>query len=165
MSREWTPPDDKTIAKMKAIMRTDLEKGTTPEEIIDALVTSDGWPEAEAAELLASVALAKISDAHAALLDALGERPTVAGLVAEGLSVDAAEEVLDRCQALRSARQNKYALRMLFGGLLAGGGALVTLATYYSAQEGGGTYIIAWGAMIGGAVMFLYGLFGTLFRR
>lgn len=45
---------------------------------------------------------------------------------------------------------------MAMGALWFIGGLLVTLATYSSAQ-GGGTYVIAYGAIIAGAIQFLIG--------
>lgn len=46
---------------------------------------------------------------------------------------------------------------MLVGGLWCGGGLLVTLFTYMAAS-GGGTYVVAWGAIIFGGWQFLKGI-------
>ena len=62
---------------------------------------------------------------------------------------------------VKAERRDKYIKHIALGALFAIGGAVVTLATYSSA-EGGGTYIIAWGAMGVGALQFLYGLYGWL---
>jgi len=46
---------------------------------------------------------------------------------------------------------------MVVGGLWCGGGILVTAATYSSAA-GGGSYVVAWGAILFGGLQFLRGL-------
>jgi hypothetical protein len=46
---------------------------------------------------------------------------------------------------------------MLIGGLWCIGGTLVTLLTYKAASEGGGTYFVAWGAILFGGLQFLRG--------
>ena len=50
---------------------------------------------------------------------------------------------------------------MIFGALWCVGGIVVTAVTYSSAvsSPGGGHYIIAWGAIVFGAVQFFKGLF------
>ena len=48
---------------------------------------------------------------------------------------------------------------MLVGGLWCLGGIAVTVLTY-SAASGGGTYFVAWGAIVFGAIQFFRGLFG-----
>ena len=48
---------------------------------------------------------------------------------------------------------------MLYGGLWCGGGILVTVVTYCAAS-GGGTYVVAWGAIVFGAIRFFQGLAG-----
>jgi len=46
---------------------------------------------------------------------------------------------------------------MIYGALWCGGGILITALTYTMAI-GGGTYIIAWGAILFGAIQFFKGL-------
>ena len=53
---------------------------------------------------------------------------------------------------MRSGKKN-----MIYGALWCIGGIVVTAVTY-SAASGGGTYIVAWGAIIFGAIQFFYGL-------
>jgi hypothetical protein len=55
--------------------------------------------------------------------------------------------------ALKAAGQRN----MLLGGLWCGGGLLVTIATF-AAAAGGGVYLIAWGAILFGAIQFFRGL-------
>jgi hypothetical protein len=46
---------------------------------------------------------------------------------------------------------------MLVGGIWCAGGAVVTIITYQAAAAGG-TYVVAWGAIIFGGIQFLRGL-------
>ena len=57
---------------------------------------------------------------------------------------------------------NKYARTMLYGVIWAVGGTIVTMATYSAASKGGGTYVVAWGAILFGIFDFFKGLFGWL---
>jgi hypothetical protein len=51
---------------------------------------------------------------------------------------------------------------LLVGGVICLIGIVVTAATYSAAQEGGGRYVVAWGAIVFGGIQFLQGLFQTL---
>ncbi|WP_020471308.1 hypothetical protein [Zavarzinella formosa] len=46
---------------------------------------------------------------------------------------------------------------MLYGALWCGGGIIVTLGTLAMAA-GGGSYVVAWGAIIFGAIQFFRGM-------
>lgn len=47
---------------------------------------------------------------------------------------------------------------MVFGGLMFVVGLVITVGSYSAAESGGGRYVVAWGAMIFGAIRFFYGL-------
>jgi hypothetical protein len=48
---------------------------------------------------------------------------------------------------------------MIFGGLWCVGGILVTAVTFAGAAgAGGGTYVVAWGAILFGAIQFFRGM-------
>jgi hypothetical protein len=47
---------------------------------------------------------------------------------------------------------------MLVGGLWCVGGIVVSVATYSAASSGGGSYVVAWGAIIFGGIQFFRGL-------
>ncbi|OHB66111.1 MAG: hypothetical protein A2Y76_03575 [Planctomycetes bacterium RBG_13_60_9] len=51
---------------------------------------------------------------------------------------------------------------MLFGAMWCIGGTVVTAVTYSEASSEGGTYIIAWGAIVFGALQFLKGVWQVL---
>ncbi len=57
------------------------------------------------------------------------------------------------------AERNRHVAQrnMIVGGLWCGGGIAVTVVTY-TAASGGGTYVVAWGAIIFGAVQFFRGM-------
>jgi hypothetical protein len=57
----------------------------------------------------------------------------------------------------KKAKQEAGRKKMLFGAIWCIGGPLVTVFTYQSAS-GGGHYVIAWGAILFGAIQFLRGL-------
>jgi hypothetical protein len=54
----------------------------------------------------------------------------------------------------RAAKQRD----VTYGAILLGLGLLITLGTYGSASQGGGTYIVAYGPMIYGAIRLFRGL-------
>lgn len=47
---------------------------------------------------------------------------------------------------------------LVVGGLWLFGGLIVTGVTYSSASNGGGSYVVAWGAILFGGIQFLKGL-------
>ena len=55
MTQKWTPPDDKTIARIRAMMKSDIEEGEPLEKLIDELVTEDGWPKDSAVNFVDDV--------------------------------------------------------------------------------------------------------------
>ena len=55
MSQEWTPPDDKTIARIRAMVRSDIAEGEPVEKLVDELVTEDGWPKEAAVSFVDEV--------------------------------------------------------------------------------------------------------------
>jgi hypothetical protein len=78
-------------------------------------------------------------------------------LVEQGLDAEAAGIVVRnlteaRAKALKEAGQK----HMLYGALWCIGGIVVTAATY-AAASGGGTYVVAWGAIIFGGIQFIRG--------
>jgi hypothetical protein len=73
------------------------------------------------------------------------------GFIEGGTKIKVAPEKAQPTQA--SARKN-----MLYGALWCIGGIIVTVTTY-SAASGGGTYIVAWGAILFGGLQFLSGVY------
>ena len=82
-------------------------------------------------------------------------------LVEKGLDQSAAETVVQNLTTARSeALREAGAKNMLFGALWCIGGIVVTAWAYHEAATaaGGGTYVIAWGAIVFGAIQFFRGL-------
>jgi len=80
-----------------------------------------------------------------------------ARLVEEGLDQDSAGIVVSNLVDLRSeAIREAGRKNMLYGALWCIGGIIVTAATY-SAASPGGTYVVAWGAILFGAIQFFRG--------
>jgi hypothetical protein len=58
----------------------------------------------------------------------------------------------------KNARKDAAQKQMFIGAVLCFGGLAVTIGTYLLAKEGGtGSYLVAWGAIIGGAFQLLRG--------
>ena len=80
-------------------------------------------------------------------------------LVEKGLDQAAASIVVKNLMEARSKAINDAAKKnMIFGSLWLIGGCVVTAVTFAIASGGGGSYIIAWGAIVFGAIQFFRGL-------
>lgn len=79
-------------------------------------------------------------------------------LIEQGLEAEAAATVVGNLvQAKAKAIKEAGSKNMLYGALWCIGGIVVTAVTY-SAAIGGGTYVVAWGAIAFGAIQFFRGL-------
>jgi hypothetical protein len=82
-----------------------------------------------------------------------------ASLVEKGLDPDDAATVVANLTRLKSeAIRSAGKKNMLYGGLWCVGGTVVTALTYSAAAAGGGRYVVAWGAIVFGAVQFFRGV-------
>lgn len=81
-----------------------------------------------------------------------------ANLVEMGMDNESADTIINnllaQIEGVKKERANKD---MIYGALWCIGGIIVTAVTYQAAS-GGGTYVVAWGAIIFGAVQFFKGL-------
>jgi hypothetical protein len=78
-------------------------------------------------------------------------------LVRQGLSEESASAVITQLAGLRSTAEEAEARKnMNQGAVWFLGGVVVTIATYALAS-GGGTYVVAWGAIIFGGIQFVRG--------
>ena len=85
-------------------------------------------------------------------------------LIEQGLAPEDADIVISNLQAqMREAKISVANKNMLYGALWCIGGLLVTALTYAAASEGGGIYIVTGGAILGGAIQFLKGLFQFIY--
>ena len=73
------------------------------------------------------------------------------------------EETVATSYPLPDAVQAAARKNMLFGALWCGGGILVTALTYSAAASGpgDGSYVVAWGAIVFGALQFFRGVAGS----
>ena len=79
-------------------------------------------------------------------------------LVQKGLDRRLASTVVANLSQMRSrAIRDAAKKNMLYGGLWCVGGTAVTIGTY-SAASGGGSYVVAWGAIVFGAIQFFRGV-------
>ncbi|MDQ5908051.1 MAG: hypothetical protein QG599_142 [Pseudomonadota bacterium] len=80
-------------------------------------------------------------------------------LIEQGLDAESAKVVVSNLdEARKKQKQEQGQKNMGFGTLWCIGGLVVTAVTY-SAASGGGHYVVAWGAVVFGAIQFLQGLF------
>ena len=87
---------------------------------------------------------------------------TKAALIETGLRAEDADVVIANLQnQYKQEKREAGNKNMLYGALWCVGGLLVTILTYSAASDGG-TYVVAWGAVIFGAIQFLKGLFQRL---
>lgn len=79
-------------------------------------------------------------------------------LIEKGMDGNSADLLISNLSYELNNEKKESAMRnMRQGGLWCVGGILVTVITY-SAASGGGTYVVAWGAILFGAIQFFKGL-------
>ena len=87
---------------------------------------------------------------------------TKAALIENGLRAEDADVVIANLpNQYKQEKREAGNKNMLYGALWCVGGLLVTILTYSAASDGG-TYFVAWGAVIFGAIRFFKGLFQRL---
>ncbi|MCE9534168.1 MAG: hypothetical protein K8T89_24075 [Planctomycetes bacterium] len=80
-------------------------------------------------------------------------------LVDQGLEVETAAIVVSNLtKAQADVIKEAGKKNMLYGALWCIGGILVTALTYGAAADGGGKYVVAWGAILFGGIQFIHGL-------
>lgn len=83
-------------------------------------------------------------------------------LMAKGLDRETASIVVSNLAEHRDkARASAGQREMVVGGLWCAGGLAVTILTMQAAA-GGGTYVVAWGAILFGAIQFFRGLAASM---
>lgn len=86
---------------------------------------------------------------------------TIDALMAQGLDKESATAVVNNLvPQIADAKKQRAKKDMIFGALWCIGGTVVTVATY-SAASGGGSYVVAWGAILFGAIQFIKGLINS----
>jgi hypothetical protein len=87
-------------------------------------------------------------------------------LMDRGLDEDAAATVVRnlteaRSKAVHEAKREAGKKNMLYGALWCIGGTVVTVGTMMAAK-GGGSFVIAWGAIVFGGLQFIWGVCQTV---
>jgi hypothetical protein len=85
------------------------------------------------------------------------DKEILAGIIDQGLDEEDAAEVINTLEAKAKSISDAHDTNMLVGGLICTLGIGVTLWTY-SASLTGGTYVVAWGAILFGAIRFFRGM-------
>lgn len=79
-------------------------------------------------------------------------------LEAQGLSEESARIIVDNLETqINEAKKSRANKDMLYGGLWFFGGLIVTIVSF-SAASGGGSYVVAYGAIIFGGIQFFKGV-------
>ena len=80
-------------------------------------------------------------------------------LVEQGLDPKSASTVVNRVDQMRASAMSRAGTRnMLVGAAWCIGGIVVTVMTIQAASQAGGTVVVAWGAILFGAIQFIRGL-------
>ena len=80
-------------------------------------------------------------------------------LIEKGVDEDTAWQTIEAIeQQIHEAKKSQANNDILFGALWCFGGIIVTAVTYSEAATSGGTYVIAWGAILFGGIQFIKGL-------
>lgn len=96
--------------------------------------------------------------AHASMEEGYTISQVRSSFIEKGVDEEIAILVASDVSAIRQAARRKAGEKnMTIGGIWLAIGIAVSVATYVAA-EGGGTYIVAWGAMVFGAIKFIRGL-------
>lgn len=74
--------------------------------------------------------------------------------------VDSGDDATDK-----KSLASKYFNKMIAGIVWAVGGTIVTAVTYSAAVDNGGTYFIAWGAILYGCIDFVRGFYGWIANK
>ncbi len=126
-AEELTADEQHAIEELNQLVARDIAAGKPKEIIIQDLMALD-WPEESARQLVDNVE--QEVNRHN-------------------------DEDYDDIVTSTFAKQGKR--RMLTGALWAIGGTVVTLFTYGAASNGGGSYVVAWGAILFGIIDFIRG--------
>ncbi len=79
------------------------------------------------------------------------------GLIKKGLDETSAEEMMQSREELLKKMIDEHDTQMLTGGAVCVIGSIITFWTFTKADAEGGMYVVAWGAIIFGAIRFLKG--------
>ena len=152
MTSPLTPEQQHALNELRNAIIDQLDRDIPQHEIVAQLVR-DGWLHSEAQAAVQRVA-AQLPDKQSALAEL---QQTTAQLAQDKpLTNYNPDNITYLRTAARTAARQQAATQMWIGAAWAIGGTLVTVISL-AAAEGGGTYIIAWGAVLYGIVTFFRG--------
>ena len=80
-------------------------------------------------------------------------------LVEKGMDQESADMIVQQVHEVhREAYHTAGKKNIMYGALWAVGGTVVTVASYATAAEGDAKYVVAWGAIVYGAIQIFVGL-------
>jgi hypothetical protein len=79
-------------------------------------------------------------------------------LRSQGFDAATASGIVQRANQTKNERSAAGKRRMIMGAVVCVIGTVITVASYSAAEEGGGHYVVAWGAIVFGAIQFFRGL-------
>lgn len=86
---------------------------------------------------------------------------TKAAIISNGISEEIATLVVSNIiRQIKEAKTERAKKDITYGAIWCVGGIIVTAVTY-SAASGGGTYVVAWGAILIGAIQLIKGLLNS----
>jgi hypothetical protein len=79
-------------------------------------------------------------------------------LRAQGFDAASASAIVERADQTKNERRAAGQRQMIMGGVICAIGLIVTIVSYTAVEHAGGTYVVAWGAIIFGGIRFFRGL-------
>jgi hypothetical protein len=77
----------------------------------------------------------------------------------KGLNESNAQLIVDKIVSqVNNAKRSKAKKDILYGALWCVGGIIITVGTYSAASNGGGSYVITWGAILFGGIQLFKGI-------
>lgn len=77
----------------------------------------------------------------------------------KGLNESNAQLIVDKIVSqVNDARRSKAKKDIIYGALWCVGGIIITIGTYSAASNGGGTYVVTWGAILFGGIQLFKGI-------
>jgi hypothetical protein len=156
---DYTPKSDQHL--LEIFQKKNNYVPEVIEIITDILAERNKLPETVMSEIKARHEKEEKYTYAAEMLLKLGKSPVEAEqiLINDGMDENTSEQVLKNLAADEAKRNSKK--NMLWGAVWCIGGILVTALTYSNASSGGGSYVVAWGAIVFGAVQFFKGLLNS----
>ena len=100
---------------------------------------------------------AAIQSAMSQMAYGIPDKEIIAKLTAKGFDTQTASVIVQKIRVSQQQKNNDARNQMIIGGLIFFVGLAITIGTYSAASDGG-SYVVAWGAIIFGAIRFFRGM-------